>query len=111
LATVKITEGESPDHMASSLRLFRFIRNKLAILFDETDSFPVADSDRQSRSARSDPPPPPVDAVPPREKQQRGDQESGCLSFRLRRSRAESNPFLTDFFRKFQDRARLSHSK
>jgi hypothetical protein len=84
--------------------------DKLAILFDETDSFPVADSDNQSRTARTGPPRH-VDAGSPREKQLKDHPEPGCLSFRLRRSRAESNPFLTDFFRKFQDRARLRHTK
>jgi hypothetical protein len=84
--------------------------DKLAMLFDETDSFPVSGSDNQTRRARSDPPPA-ADVGPPREKPPKDDQEPGCLSFRLRRSRVESNPFLTDFFRKLQDRARFKHSK
>jgi hypothetical protein len=82
--------------------------DKLAILFNEMDSFPVPDSNTRSRRPGADVN---VEGGPPREKQSRDDQEPGCLSFKLRWSRAESNPFLTDFIRKFQDRARFKHSK
>jgi hypothetical protein len=84
--------------------------DRLNILFDEADSFPVLDPEPQSRDSKrragrlSDP-------FPSREKQPKEDDEPGCLSFTLRRSRAESNPFLKDFFRRFQDRQRAKRSK
>jgi hypothetical protein len=84
--------------------------DKLAILFDEANSFPVSDSDKQSRDVRwrsqcS------ADASPQREKHPREDDKPGCLSSTYRRSHADSNPFLKDFFWWFQDRQRAKRPK
>jgi hypothetical protein len=84
--------------------------DKLTILFDEADCFPVLDSGKQSREAARLPAGG-RDSPPSREKPPREDDEPGCLSFTHRRSRAESNPFLKDFFRRLQDRQRAKRSK
>jgi hypothetical protein len=84
----------------------RDFQAKLSILFDEMDSF-TSDADRRGQmSPREHAANPDSEATPA--KPVKEDAEPGCLPFAVRRMRAESNPFLMDFFRLFQDKGKLS---
>jgi hypothetical protein len=73
---------------------------KLAILFDESDAF-SSDAEKQDRDANRRNP---NNAMIARQTQTNA--EPGCLPFAVRKMRAESNPGLREFVRKFQDRGK-----
>jgi hypothetical protein len=76
--------------------------SKLAIMFEETDLL-SCDADKESRYARPDDLNPMV--IDRTSAKQRGSEaEPGCLSFSSRKLRAESNPYLKDFFRWFHEK-------
>jgi hypothetical protein len=82
---------------------------KLSALFDEADAF-SCDAEKQERvtnfQRRSE-----KELEPLQPKPTKPDLEPGCLPFTVRRMRAEANPSLKDFFRRFQDKGKRKTSK
>jgi hypothetical protein len=77
--------------------------HKLTILFDDCDPFP-SDEDRTAARLLKNLPPGKCETA----RQTANEPEPGCLPFTARKLLAESNPFLSDFFRRFHNRRKES---